>query len=103
MNKIKNVAVAVALLLAEPVVCEHEPSEGMTFHPIMSYAPPLQEAAFESWKPDLTTVFLKNKIVLSPEGVDLNGYLEATHVSVVSISFTGTIIWNRYIQKYSIY
>ena len=44
-------------------------------HPVLSWVPPLSNNQFDNWKLASSSVALKDKIILSPTGRDLYGFV----------------------------
>lgn len=44
-------------------------------HPVLSWVPPLSNNQFDNWKLASSSVALRDKIILSPTGRDLYGFV----------------------------
>ena len=56
--------------------------EGNTFHPVISWTAPLDDQDFNNWLFQESSVALKNKVVLVPNGVEKSGFISNKWVSV---------------------
>ena len=71
MKDIKRVilfAIAISLVIAE--------KEGNRYHPVVSFAPPLDTDDFKNWSFQASSVALYNKVVLNPNGGEKYGYMQ---------------------------
>ena len=76
--ELKTLAIILILLFFQ---IANSNSEGLGLNEQLSFSTPLHDKDFENWDTQESTVFLKNKVVLAPEGPDQIGYLASTHVS----------------------
>jgi len=58
-------------------------SHSLVYQEVLSFKPPLTDDKFEHWDTQVSTVFLKNKIILAPEGKEQNGYIGQKYVSIL--------------------
>ena len=64
--KVSAVMASALSVLSETVNAE---KEGNTFHPVLSFTPPLDDQDFNNWNLHESSIMLMNKIVVAPNGV----------------------------------
>ena len=55
--------------------------EGIKFHPVVSWTPPLDTGDFDNWSFELSSIALANRIVLNPNGNERYGFMDNHFVS----------------------